>query len=63
MNAKPSASPGENAPGVEATAVRAVATSEMRVEPVRPHTNDSPNRKIAELNEPSRKYLIAPSVE
>ena len=23
----------------------------------------SPNRKIAELNEPSRKYLIAPSVD
>jgi hypothetical protein len=30
---------------------------------VRPHTNAIPNRKIAELNEPRRKYLIAPSVE
>ena len=35
----------------------------IRVVPVRPHTKDRPNRKIAELNEPSRKYLIAPSVE
>ncbi len=35
----------------------------INVVPVSPHTNASPNRKIAELNEPSRKYLIAPSVE
>ena len=34
-----------------------------RIVPVMPQTNASPNRKIAELNEPSRKYLIAPSVE
>ena len=33
------------------------------VVPVRPQVKASPNRKIAELNEPSRKYLIAPSVE
>ena len=31
--------------------------------PVRPQMNAIPNRKMAELNEPSRKYLIAPSVE
>ena len=35
----------------------------MRVVPVRPHTNASPNSRIALENEPSRKYLIAPSVE
>ena len=38
-------------------------TSAMFVVPVAPQVNASPNRKIAELNEPRRKYLIAPSVE
>jgi hypothetical protein len=33
------------------------------VVPVRPQTNARPKRKMAELKEPSRKYLIAPSVE
>jgi hypothetical protein len=28
-----------------------------------PHTNARPNRKIAELNDPSRKYLMEPSEE
>jgi hypothetical protein len=46
-----------------ATLVTVETTSLMFVEPVRPQTNASPNRKIAELNEPRRKYLIAPSVE
>jgi hypothetical protein len=41
----------------------AAATSAMRVVPVKPQVNASPNRKMAELNEPSRKYLMAPSVE
>jgi hypothetical protein len=35
----------------------------MLVVPVAPHANARPKRKMAELNEPSRKYLIAPSVE
>ena len=39
------------------------ATSATRVDPVRPHTYARPNRKIADENEPSRKYLMAPSVE
>ena len=38
-------------------------TGTTRVVPVRPHTKASPTRKIAERNEPSRKDLIAPSVE
>ena len=45
------------------TAASADATPSMRVVPVSPHTNANPKRKIAELNVPSRKYLIAPSVE
>ena len=57
------ASPGESGAVPATIAERAAATSSTRVVPVRPHTNASPNRKIAELNDPSRKYLIAPSVE
>jgi len=34
----------------------------MFVVPVMPQTNARPNRKIALENDPSRKYLIAPSV-
>ena len=63
MNARPIARPGENASVPAATPSSASATPSTRVVPVRPQTNASPNRKIAELNEPRRKYLIAPSVE
>ena len=35
----------------------------MFVVPVMPNTNARPNSRIALENEPSRKYLIAPSVE
>jgi hypothetical protein len=46
-----------------ATPCSAAATSETRVVPVKPHVSASPNRKIALEKEPSRKYLMAPSVE
>ncbi len=46
-----------------AIALSALATPSIRVVPVRPQMKARPNRKIAELNEPSRKYLIAPSVD
>ncbi len=39
------------------------ATSAMRVVPVKPQVKARPKRKMAELKEPSRKYLMAPSVE
>ena len=57
------ARPGDNGALPATTAANAAEMTSSRSEPVRPHTNASPNRKIAELNEPSRKYLIAPSVE
>ena len=63
MNARPIASPGDSGAVPATIAASAAATSSTRVVPVRPHTKARPNRKIAELNEPSRKYLIAPSVE
>ena len=63
MNARPIARPGESGAAPATTAASAAATSSTRVVPVRPQTNASPNRKMAELNDPSRKYLMAPSVE
>jgi hypothetical protein len=63
MNARPMARPGDSGSVPATIADSAAATSSMRVVPVRPQTKARPNRKIAELNEPSRKYLMAPSVE
>ena len=66
MNPSPSASPGDSEaePLTIAASLAAIPSGPATwVVPVRPHTNASPNRKIAELNEPRRKYLIAPSVE
>ena len=57
------ARPGDSSLDPATMALSASATPAVLVVPVMPHTNARPNRKIAELNEPSRKYLIAPSVE
>ena len=46
-----------------ATFASAVVTPSTRVVPVMPQTYARPKSKIALENEPSRKYLIAPSVE
>ena len=57
------ASPGDSAAWPCTIAASCAATSPIRVEPVSPHTKARPKRKIALENEPSRKYLMAPSVE
>ena len=57
------ARPGDSGASPSTILVSAAATPSTVVVPVRPQMKASPNRKIAELNEPSRKYLIAPSVE
>ena len=62
-NARPIARPGDSGASPATIADSASATPSTVVVPVMPQMNASPNRKMAELNEPSRKYLIAPSVE
>src|SRR5437764_1448259 len=61
MNPSPSTSAARSGPPPWTAASSASRTPAMLVVPVAPHVNASPNRKIAELNEPSRKYLIAPA--
>ena len=62
MNARARPRPGDIGIAPAATCPMYPATSEMFVVPVIPQTNARPNRKIALENDPSRKYLIAPSV-
>ncbi len=63
MNARPMARPGLNVADPATIWARSAAMASSFIVPVVPHTKAMPNRKIAELNDPSRKYLIAPSVE
>ncbi len=65
-NARPIARPADSGacPATISASFAAIPFGPLiSVVPVVPHTKASPNRKMAELNEPSRKYLIAPSVE